>query len=230
MLLLVLALSLAASEPAVGPSPAPHRLRVLVTVDLRTADKGIHVAEVMDDVGAIWKPYLDLEFDGQEAISRPYDDHVRVAIVDRPKTGGPRGAASLGWIDFSAPGKPSSTVTVSTAPITSLLADGNWGGRPIRELPPTFQARFVKQALARGIAHELGHYLLRSSAHASDGLMRPRLTVLDMMAPGTDLFRLQPEQIKLLERRSAAGVLAEAPSPPAEKPATSATPGRDHTS
>src|SRR6478736_5179905 len=105
MLLLVLALSLAASEPAVGPSPAPHRLRVLVTVDLRTANKGVHVAEVMDDVGAIWKPYLD--FYGEDAIGRPYHDHVRVAIVDRPNTGGPPpGAASLGWIDFSAPGKP----------------------------------------------------------------------------------------------------------------------------
>jgi hypothetical protein len=84
----------------------------------------------------------------------------------------------------------------------------------------------VKQALARGIAHELGHYILRSSAHASNGLMRPRLTVFDMMVPGTDLFRLLPDQIKLLERRTATGMLAEAPSSPGEKPAAPASPGR----
>jgi hypothetical protein len=30
--------------------------------------------------------------------------------------------------------------------------------------------------------------------------MRPRLTVFDMVVPGTDLFRLLPDQIKLLER------------------------------
>jgi hypothetical protein len=60
--------------------------------------------------------------------------------------------------------------------------------------------------------------------------MRPRLTVFDMMVPGTDLFRLLPDQIKLLERRTATGVLAEAPSSPAEKPAAPASPGRDHKS
>jgi hypothetical protein len=231
MLLLALALSLAASDPAVDPTPTQHRLRVLVTVDLRTANSGVHVREVMDDVRAIWKPYLDLEFDGgQDAISTPYDDQVRVAIVDRPKPGSSADAASLGWIDFSAPGKPSNTVTVSTAAITRLLADGRWGGRPIEDLPQTYRARLVKQALARAIAHELGHYLLRSSAHASNGLMRPRLTVFDMMVPGTDLFRLLPEQIKLLERRTATGVLAEVPSSPREKPAAPGSPGRDHKS
>jgi hypothetical protein len=228
MLLFVLALSLAAGDPAVDPTTTQHRLRVLVTVDLRTADNGFHVSEVMDDVRAIWKPYLDLEFDGRDAVSNTlYDDQVRVAIVDRPKPGSSLDAASLGWIDFRAPGEPSNTVTVSTAAVTRLLADGKWGGRPIGDLPPNFRARFVKQALARGIAHELGHYILRSSAHASNGLMRPRLTVFDMMVPGTDLFRLLPDQIKLLERRTATGMLAEAPSSPGEKPAASASPGRD---
>src|SRR5262245_34915152 len=232
MLLLALALSLAAADPAVDPmATTPHRLRVLVTIDLRTANTGVQVGEVIDDVRAIWKPYLDLEFDGQDAVSStPYDDQVRVAIVDRPKSGS-SDDASLGWIDFSGSGKPAKMVTVSTAAVTRLLADGRWGGRPIRDLPPKYQARFVKQALARGIAHELGHYLLRSSAHTSDGLMRPRLTVFDMMVPGTDLFRLLPDQIRLLERRTATGVLAEVPSSPAEKPATPANPGgRDHKS
>jgi hypothetical protein len=230
MLLLALALSLAASNPAVDPTPTQQRLRVLVTVDLRTTNSGVHVREVMDDVRAIWKPYLDLEFDGQDAISTPYDDQVRVAIVDRPRPGSSADAASLGWIDFSAPGKPSNTVKVSTAVITRLLADGRWGDRPLRDLPLTYRARFVKQALARAIAHELGHYLLRSSAHASEGLMRTRLTIFDMIVPGTHLFRLLPDQIKLLERRTATSVLAAAPSSPAEKPAAPASQGRDHKS
>jgi hypothetical protein len=229
MLLLALVLSLAAAEPAVDPTIAQHRLRVLVTVDARTATTGVRVSEVMDDVRAIWRPYLDLELGGQDAIHSPYDDQVRVAIVDGPTPGSSLDTTSLGWIDFSAPGKPSSTVTVSTAAVTRLLDEGRWGGRAIRDLPPNFRARFAKQALARGIAHELGHYLLRSSTHASHGLMRPRLTVFDMMVPGTDLFRLLPDQIKLLQRRPADGVMAEAPSPPAEKPAV-AGPGRDRKS
>jgi hypothetical protein len=122
------------------------------------------------------------------ALSLAASDLAVVAIVDRPKPRSSLDAASLGWIDFRAPGKPSNTVTVSTAVITRLLADGRWGGRPIRDFPPNFRARFVKQALARGVAHELGHYLLRSSAHASHGLMRPRLTVFDMVVPGPISF------------------------------------------
>jgi hypothetical protein len=60
--------------------------------------------------------------------------------------------------------------------------------------------------------------------------MRPRLTVFDMVVPATDLFRLLPDQIKLLERRTATGVLAEVPSSPREKPAAPGSPGRDHKS
>jgi hypothetical protein len=231
MLLLAFALSLAASDPSIDLTPTQHRLRVLVSIDLRTANNGVHVSEVMDDVRAIWKPYLDLEFDGQEVVSSTtYDDQVRVAIVDHPMPGSSLDGASLGWIDFRAPGKPSNTVTVSTAVITRLLADGRWGGRPIQDFPASFRARLVKQALARSIAHELGHYLLRSSAHASDGLMRPRLTVFDMIVPGTNSFRLLPDQIKMLERRTATGVLAEVPSSSPAEPAARASPGRDHKS
>src|SRR4029453_5015976 len=109
MLLLALALSLAASDPAVDPTPTQHPLRVLVTVDLRTANSGVQVREVIDEVRAIWKPYLDLEFDGQDAISTLYDDQVRVAIVDRPKPGSSADPGAFGGVVLGAAGKPSDT-------------------------------------------------------------------------------------------------------------------------
>jgi hypothetical protein len=60
--------------------------------------------------------------------------------------------------------------------------------------------------------------------------MRPRLTVFDMIVPGTKSFRLLPDQIKMLERRTATGVLAEVPSSSPAEPAAPASPGRDHKS
>ena len=68
------------------------------------------------------------------------------------------------------------------------------------ETPNLQGASLVRQALARAIAHELGHYLLRSSAHASD---RPDAAAarpfFDMVVPGNrSLSSSLPEQIKLL--------------------------------
>jgi len=231
-MLLALLLSLTTSGPTVDPALThPSRLRVLVTVDLRTGNTGVRVADIMSDVLAIWKPYVDLDIAGDAtAADANYDDRVRVVIVDHSKPGNSPDSSSLGWIDFKAPGKPQSLVTVSTAVVMKLLADGEWGGRPIRELPPSVRARFVTQALARGISHELGHYLLRSPAHTPDGLMRPRLSAFDMMVPGTNSFHLLPAQITLLQRRAADGVLAEAPSLAAGKPTARTRPARDHAS
>jgi hypothetical protein len=104
----------------------------------------------------------------------------------------------------------------------------DWGGRPVRDLPRRVQERFVSQALSRGMAHEIGHYLLRSSAHAPSGLMRSRLSVADIMAPGHGQLRLRPAEITLLERRTNTGIMAAAPTDKPVEPATA--PKRDRKS
>jgi hypothetical protein len=198
-------------------APAP-RLRVLVRIDPREAGKGFTLPDVVDQVREIWRPYIDIDFaDVGTGIAltasglRGYDDELTLLIIDRLQVQDDRLAAqessgssnepALGWTRFVA-GRPESTITVSVAAARSLMSRGRWLGRPIDDLPLPLQRRFLTRALSRSAAHEIGHYLLRSSAHAPDGLMRPRMTVPEIMEEGLRFFRLRTSEVSVLERRA----------------------------
>ena len=69
----------------------------------------------------------------------------------------------------------------------------------------------MTRTLSRSAAHEIGHYLLRSGAHAPRGLMRERMTVEEIMDDAPALYRLLPGEIASLHQRRA-GALADAPA------------------
>ena len=77
----------------------------------------------------------------------------------------------------------------------TLLHASRWGA-----LPQMVQRTFLVRALARAIAHELGHYLLESRTHSAHGLMRGHLTAEDIMQPLHSSDRLEPAQIERLRR------------------------------
>ena len=181
---------------------AVRRLRVVVRIDPHSATKGINMADVVDEVREIWKPYVDVAF--ADALAPGDDADLRLVITDRPRPPGPSDASALAWIAFVAPGRPANTMTASVAAVRSLMRE-RWRERPIVELPLRLQRRFVAHALSRSIAHEIGHYLLRSTAHAQRGLMRAQMTVSELMEDGLGLFRLEPAQIERLERRQELG-------------------------
>jgi hypothetical protein len=195
---------LAARAPGENAGALTSRLRVLVRIDPRGAMKGFRIADVVDQVREIWRPYVDIDFanPGEGTAGVPeHDDELTLAITDRLQTSGSSSETALGWTEFEA-GRPRSTVTVSVAAARSLMSQGRWLGRPIDGLPPPLQRQFVTHALSRSAAHEIGHYLLRSSAHAPTGLMRQRLTVADIMEDSVSVFRLRPSEVSVLERRA----------------------------
>src|SRR5262249_2971069 len=89
--------------------------------------------------------------------------------------------------------------------------------RPMLELPARVRQQVISQALARVIAHEVGHYLLRSSTHAPTGLMRGGLTVSDIIDRGTINTRLRPSEAERLRRRFAPCVLDTSTASPSEE-------------
>ena len=181
-----------------------RRLRVIVRLDADSATKGIQMDNVFDEVRAIWKPYADVDFAGSADLRVSSSDaDLRLMITDRPGPSDASERPALAWITFVA-GQPANTMTASVAAVRNLMGE-RWRDRRIVELPIRFQRRFVVQALSRSIAHEIGHYLLRSSAHASRRLMRPHLTVSDIMENELDLFRLEPAEIDQLKRRTELG-------------------------
>jgi hypothetical protein len=235
----------------IAAAPAP-RLRVLVRIDPRGTGKGFRTPEVVDQVREIWQPYIDLDFAGEEtggalanrgegpAATRDsrqgppgYDDELTLLIIDRlqpqddrlqaQESSGSSNEAALGWIRFVA-GRPESTITVSVAAARNLMSRGRWRGRRIDELPLPLQRQFVTHALSRSAAHEIGHYLLRSSAHAPDGLMRRRMTVPEIMEEGVTFFRLRASEMRALERRAPHALASTAMNAEDESPASAAKP------
>ena len=72
---------------------------------------------------------------------------------------------------------------------------------------------FLARAVAGAIAHEVGHYLLRSKSHSSRGLMRQRFAVREIMEMRNAHYRLEPEDVGQLQRRLLEYAQA-APAPP----------------
>lgn len=152
---------------------------------------------ILDQVTRIWKPY------GVDVCARPVlapacpasDILVRVIVGDRR----PRPQAeTIGWIQFLSTGVPHNVVYASLEGVRLALERGRIGSRFLRSEPAPVRQRFVVQSVGRSIAHELGHYLLGSKAHAAAGLMRERFPVSDLLDPGTARFRLLPSEVRLL--------------------------------
>src|SRR5262249_48796111 len=89
----------------------------------------------------------------------------------------PRGAVGgLGWIRFvlDPESHPAPVLMVSLAATRALVDGSDYRGTPVAQRPSAVGRTLLARALGRAAAHELGHYLLASPAHARRGLMRGR--------------------------------------------------------
>ena len=202
--------ALGIGEPAAGGEPMAaaasvpvHRRRVVLSVAVESAAKVASLSGLADEVRDIWRPYADVDLvDDARVDATGYDDRLSLVIVDRPRVGAAN-AMALGWIYFVGPGRPDRTITVSTAVAATLMQSSLWGGFRMSELPRRAKEIFERRALGRAIAHEVGHYLLRSSAHAASGLMRETLNGAEIMERYPSQLRLRREEIDLLRRSPA---------------------------
>jgi hypothetical protein len=180
----------AAAHTAAMPVDRPV-VRVLVHSEAAFAVNRRMLTEIVRTAHEIWRPYADVTFDFAEEGVRSTGS-LRLVVTDRIST--VSDGASLGWIEFVG-GQPSNVITVSTTAAAALMKASRWGG-----LPKSVQRSFLVRAMARAIAHELGHYLLASREHTAHGLMRGQLTADDIMQPHRSSYRLDRKQVASLQR------------------------------
>lgn len=202
------------STPTIAPHPPPPpaRLQLLVRVkpDAGALDKTL-MTDVFAEASAIWKRYVDIEFIAADREpARGFDDDLTLVVRNQPLRRSEADSIGLGAIEFQAPDRPAHAITVSIAATEQLAARGAWAGRPFDALPRRVHDDFVARALGRTIAHEIGHYLLRSTAHAHRGLMRPQFTAAELMDRRLAAYELEPAQVGVLEQRIEARVPASA--------------------
>ena len=207
--------SLALILLVMGKPPTPaRRLAVLVRIDTQALERHVNVSDMIREIRALWQPYADIDFADAVAAVEPGHDELRL-VVDESTRSNAATAQSLAWIMFTAPGQPADLVTVSIREARKLMNEGRWRDQPMAQLPEVERQQFMTRSLARSAAHEIGHYLLRSSAHSRTGLMRGRLTVADIMDNDLRGFRLEASQIDALRRRAAmTGLVVNSAMPP----------------
>ena len=85
--------------------------------------------------------------------------------------------------------------------IAALVSTTRFGTEDVFS-PSAFRDLVLGRALGRALAHEIGHFLLRSRVHSAAGLMRAIQPVSDLVAPDRHDFSLSPDQVTRLRHVS----------------------------
>ena len=182
-------------------------------VDLPTVTISVHSApaispviidRTLEEASAIWRP-TGVTFKWQKAApvhaeaAPPRPTRPRVLIDDRRGT--PRGAASpIGWVNF-VDDEPDGDIHISHANAERfVLTVGGIDGGP-RRMTPAERFLLLGRALGRALAHEIGHYLLKSREHTVDGLMKGRRTIQEFINEERRGFEIDTAQREAIVRR-----------------------------
>jgi len=145
------------------------------------------------EASRIWRRYdvlLDDDGDGQCAASTPAA--VRVTIDVGHDSQSPD--AGLGTIQFAADGRPESVIVLNFDAVARIATSAPVMGVHPALWPVGLRNEIVARALGRALAHEVGHYLLRSPHHTKTGLMRARHNGSTLGDPSDRAFALSESE------------------------------------
>jgi hypothetical protein len=147
------------------------------------------VNRICTEAEAIWAPAgVAFEWNRDTSNDEAHRLAIEVTIDDRRAPPGRDGA--LGWLTFTGDG-PDRFIHLSQASAEGLLRDTPG----LHDATITSHEAFIGRALGRALAHELGHYILRSKVHSPRGLMRGAWTSGQIFALGRDGFELTPQEL-----------------------------------
>jgi len=166
--------------------PATGALQVGIMAPRNVTDS--LVTRICAEAGAIWQP-AGVAFECHRIRSEQDANgwSLKVTIDEQDARLEPDRA--LGWIPFTADG-PERSIYLSQAYAEDLV-------RETPGLPNVTVASheiLIGRALGRALAHEMGHYLLRSKVHTPRGLMRATRAGDEFLVPSRDGFELTPDQ------------------------------------
>lgn len=160
------------------------------------------------EAAAIWAPYGVAIDDAAALCGRATGDRIMLAVIPAtvPAQTHRSPMASpwlrpLGSIAFAPDGAPEPAITVFLAAIQQVIAGTAVLGTSPWQRPRWLREQLLGRVLGRVLAHEIGHFLLRSPQHAADGLMRPRQLGRELVSPQRHRFTLTVADVARLEDR-----------------------------
>jgi hypothetical protein len=146
------------------------------------------------EAAAIWAAHGVVIRDASPGLPSVADTIVvRVVVRHRPATSGTQWRGPLGSMRFDSAGTPLAEITVYLADLIEMIERANLPGSGGDPWPTILRERAIGRAVGRVLAHELGHYLLRSRTHAPSGLMRAVQNTAELVAAERDSFVLSAQ-------------------------------------
>ena len=173
-------------------APSPH-LRVDITVQGASAPPAV-VTAAIEEAAGIWAAYgVDVRMPGPN--DAEHDRAVSLAVMlaspeQRMATG------TLGSILFTDDA-PEPAIKLYPAAASALIA-AVASNRRENTWPAAPRDQVLARVLGRALAHEIGHFLLRSKSHSRAGLMRAEQIGNDLMAPDHRGFGLSADEVRRL--------------------------------
>jgi hypothetical protein len=178
-----------------NPPPPPAHLCVDIVFQGLPMEPRLK-ASAMDEVTHIWAEYgVDIQaLSPRDAVR---DDAVRLTVVLANLPNVPTAPGMLGSIPF-LDDTPEPVIILYPGAITTLISDVRVSALPDHGWPFLLRDVINGRVLGRALAHEIGHYLLRSRQHSAIGLMRARQSTIDLVGLDRRHFTLTPEEFRRL--------------------------------
>jgi len=154
----------------------------------QTVDPAIR-AHAISEASRIWRQYGVTLVTGDVAGCTDASDEVLRVTIGSGRAQ-PSGDAGLGAIEFGSDGRPRSTIVLNYDAVTRIATSAPVMGLHPALWPAGLRDEIIARALGRALAHEIGHYLLRSPLHASSGLMKARQKGSALSSPNDRPFVL----------------------------------------
>jgi len=189
---IALALLLSLLNPPTPPSP---RLRIDVVFQGLPMQPRL-AASAMDEVTHIWAEYgVDIQARNPNDAVR--DDAVRLSVVLANLPNVPTAPGMIGSIPF-LDDSPEPVIVLYPGAVATLVSAVRVSELPDHDWPFLLRDVIHGRVLGRALAHEIGHYLLRSRQHSALGLMRARQSTVDLVGLDRRHFMLSSDELRRL--------------------------------
>ena len=179
---------------ALKPAPPP-RLHVDVVFEGQLMPRNIEAVALME-TAVIWAAY-GVDIRAVSASDGGRDSAVRLTVMFDDHPNPHMAAEALGSIQF-LDGVPEPAIVIHTNAIAELISNVRVYGKTDREWPMALRDLLVGRVIGRALAHEIGHFLLRSRHHPEIGLMRASHPMPDLVSPDRRHFVLSADEVTRL--------------------------------
>jgi hypothetical protein len=174
-----------------GLSISPQKVRVDIAIE-GAAPPPPFVAAAIEEAADIWAAY-GVKIQAPDALESGHDRIVRLVVRIAPSGNKSAQSGALGSILFNGD-DPAPTIELYPAAASALIAAVAFNRRD-DAWPATTRDNVLARVLGRALAHEVGHFLLRSKGHSTHGLMKAEQIGSDLMAPDHRGFSLSRDEI-----------------------------------